>query len=71
MIISVKMLGTAFPTKNASVLIHLGLTVLSQKPLMGRQEKIETKTIAIHQAMTTAPTIDDKILNSATAKILR
>lgn len=60
---SAEMLGTEFPIKKLRVLIQTEGAVISQKPLTGRHEKIETKRIANPQAITYNPTIFVRIAN--------
>jgi len=69
--ISVAMLGTALPMKNVLLLMQSGWTVLSQKPYMGLQEKIDTSTTAIHHAATRPATAEEINLKSGVAKTRR
>ena len=66
------MFGTAFPTKKCLVLMHVDFVYsLSQKPLIGVHENMETRIIAIHHAMTIPAIAFAIILNFRTEKILR
>ena len=72
MTISVAIFGIAVPIRKCSVFMHLDFVYsLSQKPLTGLQEKMETRIAAIHHAMTTPCTMFAMSLNLARGKTLR
>ena len=69
---SVAMFGTALPIKKALVLMHFDVVyTLSQKPFIGLHENIETRTMAIHHAMTVKVMMFAMSLKWRTEKIRR